>query len=221
MKMPIVPPLQRMPVSLQMRQDSIHGMPLCVTFFEQSRVVLRPRRESAFRLKFTERWSGMGHYNINLQTRITDCVQRGRVVFWGFVRPVIDLTRMASHLLFADLSIYADSTSDAEYRSSARLDHGIIRHSAPALVLHSRMFCRVRSEICRVVMIATHHRYPAVVLRQTFLYTPKHLVIRTRFLKPESAISCHNHQRIVHPVADTHFVHQRYKLAMYIPADNQ
>ena len=89
MKMPIVPPLQRMSVPLQMCQNRIHRLPFCLAFLNQSRIILCPTRQSAFRLKLTERRSRMTHHDIHFQSRITYRIQCRSIISHSLIRPAL------------------------------------------------------------------------------------------------------------------------------------
>ena len=85
--------------------------------------------------------------------------------------------------------------------------------------MNQRIAIRLQLKIRRIIMIATNHRNPAVILNQSFLDAPKYIVICIWFLKPESAIPCHDHQRIAHSVPHSNLVHEWHKIPMYIAAN--
>ena len=159
----------------------------------------------------------MGDDSINLVFSVDFC-QCLLVESWHLIRPVASrLGGMRPRICREAIGpVNTDGATNAEDRMTASRHDAVVRDTTEAFVVDALLL-----EIRRIIVVAANHRNPIISLGQPTRDLREDLLIVSRLLKTETAVSGNDEQRVRHSVLNAQLEHHLLEVAVDVSANNE
>ena len=158
----------------------------------------------------------MGDDSINLVFSVDFC-QSPLSKSWHHTRPVASCLggmrpRISSEAIGP---VNADGSANAEDRMTASRHDAVVRDTTEAL-MEDALLLKIR----RIIVVAANHRNPIICLGQPTRDLREDLLIVSRLLETETAVSGNDEQSVCHSVLNTQLEHHLLEGTVDVSANN-